>query len=63
VNLQNLANPIKDLMIKRVNRDQDLPQTSKVCELIIEKGLAKDIIEDGAPGTDNMTCMVIEFLK
>jgi serine/threonine protein phosphatase PrpC len=50
-------------MIKRTNRDRDIGETQKCCEVMIDKALAKDISEDNAAGTDNMTCVLVEFLR
>jgi serine/threonine protein phosphatase PrpC len=45
------------MLLKRMNKDE-IP---KICEQLLDKGLAKDYQDQ--LGTDNMTCVLIEFIK
>jgi serine/threonine protein phosphatase PrpC len=49
-----------DSYLKRRTDLSNLAQTSKCIELMFDSILAKDLSSGGA-GTDNMTCLVVEF--
>lgn len=49
-----------DSYLKKRTDVSNLAQTSKCIELMLDSIIAKDLTS-GAIGTDNMTCLVVEF--
>ncbi len=40
-----------------------MKETEKCIETMFDKGLAKEVENDNGPGTDNMSCILLEFIK
>lgn len=60
---QQTASMLNDLMKQRPDRTKNVALISECIEVLFDKITATDLMQSGGVGTDNMTCVIVEFKK